>query len=50
LLEADEEGSAETLADADTELEGLLDGSDEGLEEGGLLKLGLLEADEEGSA
>jgi hypothetical protein len=33
LLKGDEEGGAETLGDADGELEGPVDGSDEELEE-----------------
>jgi hypothetical protein len=54
LLEGDEEGCAETLGDADGELEGPVEGSDVegpvegsdiGPEEGALLKLGLLEGD-----
>jgi hypothetical protein len=53
LLEGDEEGCAEILGDAelaDAELEGQVDGSDERLEEGQLLKLGFLEGVEEGFA
>jgi hypothetical protein len=53
LLEGDEEGCAEILGDtelADAELEGPVVGSDERLEEGQLLKLGLLEVAEEGFA
>jgi hypothetical protein len=53
LLEGDEEGCAEILADAelaDAELEGQVDGSDKRFEEGQLLKLGLLEVVEEGFA
>ena len=44
FLKDDEEGCAETIGDAD----GLLEGSDKGLEEGASLKLGLLEEDEDG--
>ena len=53
MLEGDEEGRAESLGDgelADGELDGPVVGSDEGLEEGPLLILGLLEGDEEGCA
>jgi hypothetical protein len=37
----------ETPGEADGELEGLVDGSDEGLEEGALLKLGMLEDEDD---
>jgi hypothetical protein len=47
LLEGDEEGSAEKLGDADGELNGPVDGSDKGLKEGALLKLGTVVADGE---
>jgi hypothetical protein len=53
LLKGDEEGCVEILGDAelaDGELEGQVDGPDKGLEEGQLLKLGLLEVIEEGFA
>ena len=43
-----EEGWAERLGDPDGNVEGPLDGCDEGPEDGALLKLGLLEGDEEG--
>ena len=50
LLEGDKDGCAETLDDPDGEVGGLVDGSDEGPEEGALLTLGLSEGDEEGCA
>ena len=48
MLEGAEDRSAKTLG-ADVR-EGTVDGSDEGLKEGALLTLGLLEGDREGSA
>jgi hypothetical protein len=51
LPEGDEEGWAEILGDAvlaHGELDGTVDGSDQGLEEGPLRKLALIEGDEEG--
>ena len=51
MPEGDDEGWAETLGDADGELEDLVDGSDEGLEEGALLNPGFSEGgDDEGCA
>ena len=43
MLEGDEEGCVDVLGDPSGELEDPVDGSDEGLEECPLLKLGLLE-------
>ena len=43
MLEGDGDGSANTLGDPEGEFEALVDDSDEGPEEGALLKLGLLE-------
>ncbi len=53
MVEVVEGSRAVSVGDAelaDAELEGLVDGPDEGLEEGPLFKLGLLEGDEEGFA
>jgi hypothetical protein len=49
-LKGDQEGCAETLGDPDGELGGPVKGTDEGLDEGPLLELGLLEGDEESRA
>ena len=49
-LEGDDEGWAERLGDPDGEVEGPVDGRDEGPEEGALLQLGWLEGDDEGWA
>ena len=50
MLDGDEEGCVEPLGDPDGGVEGAVVDSDEGPEEGALLKLGSLEGNEEGWA